>query len=528
MVPPLSPAYGHSIGKTSPFQFHRVDLVLSMGDLNQDGHRDLVVPAINEMDELELRALSGSDGTLIWTRARNPDGLSQESLRNWTPPTVCDLNGDGNLEVACVEPTPMQVNGNANQPSIQISLLSGSDGNELWTHMTQSPFTPFRSFNDRQGQPRRPLVLQVGKDEYRIGVLLPGSNCKFASLDYHGHYQERDILSPEQLVEVQVMAELTPQVDGVVIVENSEIVVVSADHIDRAVWESKFGTLQQVQLLSTRKSEVDQCPELVVAKGATDNSVLGIDARSGKTLWICPGPIARDVDDGVYMAPQRIDWLGNRPNHAPLIVYSLQHSSECRQAVFANQEMDAMVSPEHAKRGTDRIPAVTKSSRIDSRWQRPLPWAIEWENSSQGFASFVLLGCFFALTMVLLPSSYIVYSVKRRQFGLRALLGLPLLASLFLFASLVPVPTDHDFRSIAGRLMIGLSFAVPLFAAYQWLKLVVTKRHWQAAIWLVVVIGCGFCLHRFKCFHRYHAVHFYHKKVSIGLLGMLSSSSAVT
>ncbi len=160
---PLSPAYGHTMGKSSPFQFQRLDLALAMGDLNQDGHRDLLVPAINDVDELELRALSSKEGELLWTRRRNPDGLSQESLRYWTPPTVCDLDGDGCLEIASFEPSPMLAKGSSSKTSIQISLCSGIDGKELWTHVTQAPFTHFRSFNDWQGQPLRPLTCEREK-----------------------------------------------------------------------------------------------------------------------------------------------------------------------------------------------------------------------------------------------------------------------------------------------------------------------------------------------------------------------------
>ncbi len=140
---------------------------------------------------------------------------------------------------------------------------------------------------------------------------------------------------------------------------------------------------------------------------------------------------------------------------------------------------------------TDHVPAIIEPMRMDSRWQRPLPWAVEWEYASQGIVSFLLLGCFFALTMVVLPAATMMLALKRRQFGLRTLLVMPLLVSIFFFASLVPVPSEHDFRSVTGRLMIGVSFAVPMFAIYQWLKLILTNRYWQAATWLVVALGCS-------------------------------------
>ncbi len=270
----------------------------------------------------------------------------------------------------------MKHSGNAQQPLIQISLLSGSDGNERWTHVTKTPFTHFHSIHDRQGLALRPMVLQAGENQRRLGVLLPGGECKLAIFDYEGNHQERTIKTPSPAVELWVCNNLTPHVDGVAFVENNEVIVVAANQIDRPVWQSKFGALQQAGVLDVRTQGIGESTELVVAMGPTDNSVFGIDARTGEKLWGCPGPIARDADGGIYIAPQRITWLGNRPGHAPLVAYSLQHESECRQAILTGQNMTAKSSVHLATLGVDIVPARIDPSLMDSRWQRHYrgPW----------------------------------------------------------------------------------------------------------------------------------------------------------
>jgi serine/threonine protein kinase/outer membrane protein assembly factor BamB len=491
---PLSPAYGHSLGNSSPFQFQRVDLALAIGDLNRDGYRDLVTPAIDKAGSLELRALSGRNGETLWTRDRNLDGLSQESLRNWTPPTICDLDGDGQLEVASIEPAPIHSSGGVNQPQVQISLLSGFDGEAVWTHVTDAPFTHFRSFSNRTGNLLRPLAIRAGTDQQRIGVLLLGGNSKFALLDQDGNYVERALKTPDHLGDVWVCDEISPGVDGLAFIENNALIVVSANDLDQLIWRRQFATSAGLTILSAEPHGCIGSPMIVVTTGATDNSVLGIDATSGITIWSCPGPIIRDADDGVYITPQRITWLSNRAGHAPLVAYSLQHESECRQAVMHTRDSDAAGVGSYAASGIDFVPALIEPAAIDARWQRSLPWVANLEYSYGPMIPFILGGFFFSLAFVVLPIAYAAISIKRRQFGLRGLLGLPLVFGFMMLAASMTAPVENDFRTTSSRLMIGILFAPIIFAAFLWLRSLLTKRYLLTVFWIAIVCGVSLLL----------------------------------
>ena len=68
---PLSPVYGSALGSVQPTTYFRTaSLELDAADLNADGVRDFVMPAIRKDGTLETRALSGRDGSLLWQRER--------------------------------------------------------------------------------------------------------------------------------------------------------------------------------------------------------------------------------------------------------------------------------------------------------------------------------------------------------------------------------------------------------------------------------------------------------------------------
>jgi serine/threonine protein kinase/outer membrane protein assembly factor BamB len=488
---PLSPAYGHSVGQDSPFQFQRVDLALAIGDLNRDGFRDILTPAISETGQLELRSLSGNDGQLLWTRDSHPDGLSQESLRHWTAPTVADLNGDGRIEVVCVEPSLMQNRGGTSQQNIQISMLAGSNGSEIWSHDTDVAFTHYQSFGEKLGQLLRPVRLRVAAGKQQAGIFLPGGNSKFVSLDYNGLVQERICKNPPRGAEVWVCDKLASGVDAVVFLDDNHLSIFPADQLDHPLWQRKLET-GQTGILAIRAGGPAVSPEIVMSLGATDNSVIGIDASTGSTKWSCAGPIVRDLDDGVYIVPSRIAFLGNGADAAPLITYSTPHVSECRQAVMRETVFNADRGGDVSIR-SKQPPQLAVPGAIDVRWQRALPWVAELELSRGRVASFITWGLFFSLTMIVVPGVYAAFTISQRKFGLRTLMGLPIVVLVFLLAALVAVPPeDNDFRNVVNRLMVGIGFAPPLLTVALWLKQLAARRVMRVIFWgtsVVIVTG---------------------------------------
>ncbi len=486
---PLSPAYGHSMGNAPPFQFQRVDLALTIGDLNNDGTRDLLAPAIDDTGLLELRALNGLDGQLLWKRARHPDGLSQEGLRNWTTPTLCDSNGDGSVEVVCVEPTPMQTINGVNNQRVQVAMLAGANGRELWTHATNGIFTHFESFGEKRGQLLRPICLRMGDGTQRVGVLLLGGEPTFLTFDFSGQVEERHLKNLPRDAEVWVCKPGGTESDGIVFLDDSGLSVVPADRLTQPVWERRFVTTGQMKILAVRPNPTTSATEIVIAMPATDNRVLGIDANTGTTVWSCPGPIIRDQDDGVYIAPTRIDFLGNRTGSAPLVAYTTSHHSECRQAVIQDTSQNSRSGFDESSLSRERVLAEIRTVSVDERWQRALPWVANLDASQGRATSFVFWGTFFSLTMIVLPMAYTMILISKRQFGLRALLGLPVLVGVFMFATLVTAMEDNDFRGIGNRLVIGVAFAAPLLAIGWLFRFAAMGKHFSLAIWIGMVIA---------------------------------------
>lgn len=489
---PLSPAYGHTMGNNSPYQFQRVDLALACGDLNQDGRRDLLAPAIDDFGKLELRAFHGKTGELLWSRARNPDGLSQESLRNWTPPTICDLNGDDNPEVVCVEPSQQTNNGGINQQQVQVVLLQGKSGNEYWTHNTAVNFTHFRSFGESEGKLLRPFPLSIGSQNSRVGVLLPGGEFKLELFDFEGKCAERTIKSPPRSSAIWISDESAAGISKMAFIENGALKLIAADQPDRIIWQHDLGVMSQPSILTIHVSSLINGTEIVVAKGATDNSVIGIEVATGSIRWSCPGPITRDLDDGVYYTPHQIAFLGNTSNLPPLVAYSTDQLSECRQAVVRQTLGGLQRDLGSVPHSVGRLPAQIQTVHKDPRWLRNLPWAAEFSSSPRRVINFVLGGLFFASTLVVIPFATIAFLFWHRQFGLRTMMALPAVACLVLSAALVTGPSDNDFRGVTNRILIGLAFAPPVVAIGLWMYQVMTRRKWQAMFWgiAVIVLSC--------------------------------------
>ncbi len=94
---------------------------VDMGDLNGDGVSD-VVCGVNFWDgEPTLWALSGTDGTTVWTSDSHNGIYSDEGMARFP-----DVDGDGIHELLMATP------GGYNPPGRTLRLVSGSDGSLLW------------------------------------------------------------------------------------------------------------------------------------------------------------------------------------------------------------------------------------------------------------------------------------------------------------------------------------------------------------------------------------------------------------
>lgn len=489
---PLSPAYGIQGNSTPPLQFSDMFLDLACADLNADGFKDILVPAVNPDDSLETRAVSGKDGKVLWSRARQDDGLSRQSLENWTPPGFCDFDGDGRPEVILIEPHRGTTSGSVHHVDVGVALLD-ADGQELWVKSTGSVFTHFNSFSQRKGELLRPIAIQTKSQENveetktHCFVLVLPSDSRIIAFDADGQTRERKLANDgfsnlDKLYSLDVDGDRREEL---FFVERSELVAIRADNFDEMLWKRPLSNRGPHRILKVIDGNDGMPPLVVVLTDPTHNVVLSFDAVDGDNVWNCPGPIARTPEMNAYMTPSEISLLSSDRRQPPLVYFGFGTNNTCRQAMLSPKQATASLM----ESGVQRAFASTQGLSDDPRSRRALPWQrmIEW---SSRMSIFVMWGSFFAVTLIVIPTAYLVSMVRRRRFGLGYLMMLPFVAVIVLQAALLTAPYDNDFNTILGRLSIGLAFTPPLLALFQLGNWFVNRRWRPIVTWLIVLISC--------------------------------------
>lgn len=94
---------------------------VDMGDLDGDGISDVACGVNSWDEEPTLWAVSGADGSTIWTSSAHNGIYSNEGFK-WFP----DANGDGKRELLMATP------GGYAPPGRTLYLISGADGSTIW------------------------------------------------------------------------------------------------------------------------------------------------------------------------------------------------------------------------------------------------------------------------------------------------------------------------------------------------------------------------------------------------------------
>jgi serine/threonine protein kinase len=489
---PLSPAYGTSTQSTSPMQLNNFKIDLAYADLNDDQVYDLILPAVRADGALETRALSGLDGKLLWARERQPDGLSQQSLENWTAPSFCDFDGNGRPEIVLVEPLAHTNNATHQWIEVAITLLD-ANGEEQWMRPTGSVFTHFNSFSSRNGALLRPIVIHsqnanesVHTKTSRIALVLP-SVPKLVLIDGEGKVEARDIKSHSH--EMSRIFALDTDHDGteeLFFVDGDFVKSVQVNNLAEDQWTYSLGQLGQHKIIGIREAS-DLPPMLIAQTDCTRNRVIALHAKTGKPIWTCSGPIARADDMTSYVVPKQIAVLGNNDQQLPLVLFQYEFVNDCRQAILVNQNASESDAPMLA---TYRASAHVSGFADDPRLKRPLPWASDFRGDAR-MIWFVIWGCFFALTLVCIPLTYLFQLVARRRFQLSFLLLGPVVAAILLHSAIVTAPEDHDFNGFLARLSVAMAFTPPLVAIAMMGRWIATRQWRMVTGWLVAVVICG-------------------------------------
>lgn len=469
----LSPAYTGGGGGANQVVMNYVTLSPCLGDADGDGVRDILVPELlPDNRSMSTRVLSGKDGTTLWSRKRGADPNIQPRLVDWIPPTAVDLEGDGQTEFVFLDIQTVDDAGQPMNAAWRTVAVEGKDGKERWSTpsgLRTGYWQPYSGY--RKSDLLQPRALRA-KTGHRVGMMFPPnySTAKFVVLEADGK-----LLSAHEPKSLSGMSALWScdvdgdEVDEAVFLSGETLSAARADKMHEPLWSLRVGSAGQQRILDIVQQE-DQSPVIVVARDATDNTVLGVSAADGKTVWSCPGPIPRDPKNGDYVMPSHIALLEAGKTTAPKIYYAYNHISRVRQA-----------AGEPVPR-----PALHLASTPDRRWQRDLPWArhqISWKRESQ----FIGWSLAYSAFLVVLPAGYLGFLVWQRRFTLATLLWLPVIAGLFLsFALMKPPFPDNDFMSLFARLSISL-FLAPAVVGIALLAWWSIRGRWRPIVaWLLV------------------------------------------
>ncbi|QDV25264.1 serine/threonine protein kinase [Aureliella helgolandensis] len=488
---PLSSAYDGTQGTVLQVNLDGPPLSPTVADLDGDGLLDFCIPVVMP-DGLGLKtsARRGTDGGEIWSRPYPTVASSQVSLSDWIPPTVCDLDGDGDMEVVAVEAD----NGNATETltgsHLHVIALAGENGSELWNSPFKIAVDSLRSHSHSFGQAARAHVLRANDNCHQIAVMTPGAPSGVSVFDAAGVRQDWGPLAGRQISGLWVCDADRDGRDDIVILEQNMLGVVTAAAPERPRWTYSLPSIGPHRVLGIKPADGIEPAVIAIGCDASDNSVLGISLATGERVWSVAGVIAQ-FDGGAYLAPRRLDWLNEFTKSSaidrPYIYCSYDSVSRVRSGEapsMANRLEPTRDLGRQVAAGNIGSPRIRQ--HVDERWARDLPWVSTTITYRELFWNIAWLMSLSAL-LVVIPL-YFLYHIVRRQFSLHLLLGLPVVASLFLMAILMKIPIAEDVHTLGERFGMAAIYA-PLVAS---LGLVVSwgfGRRWRRlAAWLLTTI----------------------------------------
>jgi predicted Ser/Thr protein kinase len=452
------------------FDLDRIALEPALGDLNGDGTLDLIVPAEREGEPSRLAtlALDGRDGSLLWSCPLQALGDVARSMQNAPPGAIADLGGDAKAEAVV-----MSLNNDATQWGscvLTVTALSGKDGRPRWTWSL--PVNGY-AHQVRPGEERgrlRPVPLRRADGKHWLAFTCVAEQAATYVLNEAGKEVSsqravaRDLDGSSQIFPIDADGDGN---DELVFIEREGLALHAADNLEKRLWQRR-DVKHVLGLLAPHA-----LGRLLVA---SPQGPQGLDVRNGVTQWTVAG-----TNDLAAMERGRsFDLLcAATERQPPLVAFQNGATTLVRSGTAPQTDI-----AEHWQATTQKA-YIAQSLTSDPRLLRRLPWAIDSSEQLIRGVTMVAWSLFYAATLIALPVFYLAHLAKTRQWSLRTLLALPVIAGVALVGSQVHGP-EFDQQTLSGKFIAGLSVGAPwLFAGYLLGKWMLAQRWRAIAMWML-------------------------------------------
>jgi outer membrane protein assembly factor BamB len=473
--------FTHQLIETSPgnpsIQIGQAWLESSYADLDGDGTLDLLLPGKKSPSSqlLELRALSGKDGRILW---RQDLVASQRSdpLTECIPPAAGDLDGDGLPEAVIAAITESPDDQGVATTQIRLTAVNGKTGEKIWERAVPAERYYAVVQSDYQVANRvRPLLVRRGSKQWVALLTRRADRHHLRLMNEAGNLASEKTLAAQY---VQPNSRLwSCDVDGddrdeLIFFDGNRLCVAPADKLDQPLWTSRpdeWGVGAVKGILP----DAPLGPQLVIRGRSGTNSLHGLSVASGALCWTIVGPRASTEAPGTLLRPS-----GDSP---PLAYFAFPGVALVRQGTVMNGGELKFPSAINVTQ------TAVASATQDPRLLRPLPWTPQ-DYDVVALPRFVAWTAFYGVVLLAVPMLYIRHLIRRKQWGLKTMLLLPVVAGIFLMGVIINGP-DNDFQALPNKLMVATVMAgPPMFALYQLARWIAQGRWALALVWLALGI----------------------------------------
>ncbi|WP_372718343.1 protein kinase [Novipirellula sp.] len=461
------------------FDLDRNWLEAAYADLNSDGVLDIVFPRQAELDsqQVALAAISGSDGAELWKFPLNiENGNMQRALGDALPATLEDLDGDDRLEVIALDLTHSLTVPGSGQV-VRLSVLDGASGKTRWNWETPASHWHHEVKSDPNRAKNRLRVVTLPRSDGTQWIaLLPvvsDYEQKLHILDASGRPLGEKVVKQHL---IQNPGRLWVLDNKLVLQTQSSASLLVPNRLEEPVW-----TRPDVSEIVGILPDSELPARILIRSGF---SIRGLDIQSGDPRWIVAGPHPQSI--GIQGDSFQ---LLNAPSTVapPHVMYQYRNQVRVRRGIdFADQAKDWTLF--------GRPAASLRPDQYDRRLLRPLPWLPQGIEAPE-FLRMLMWSALWGVLLIIIPSGYLAWMFGRRQFGIKTLLWLPIIAGTMMLAiKLQPSGVTH--YDVSNKFGIALA-TVPVFVAIAlFVKWIRHRRlrpvlFWGAAVILIGAIAMG-------------------------------------